>query len=153
MFTKSLNTFMAAAVFTSFISLPVLASTPEAAEHYQLTFSMTEVKAKQGKMYVALFKGAENYQKNNAQASTIVTVDGDEVVVTFDELPQGDYAVRYFHDENGNNKLDLNLFGSPIEGIGFSNDAKPSYGPVGFEAAKFTVTSDVINSSSVIYSK
>lgn len=150
MFTKSLNTFMAAAVFTSFISLPVLASTPE---HYQLTFSMTEVKAKQGKMYVALFNGADNYQKNKAQASTIAAVDGDEVVVIFDELPQGDYAVRYFHDENDNNKLDLNLFGSPIEGIGFSNDAKPSYGPVGFEAAKFTVTSDVINSSSVIYSK
>ncbi len=150
MSTKSLNTFMAAAVFTSFISLPVLAST---LEHHQLTFSMTEVKAKQGKMYVALFKGAQNYQKNNAQASTIVAVDGDEVVVTFDELPQGDYAVRYFHDENDNGKLDLNLFGSPIEGIGFSNDAKPSYGPVGFDAAKFTVTSDVINSSSVIYSK
>lgn len=150
MFTKSLNTFMAAAVFTSFISLPVLASTPE---HYQLTFSMTEVKAKQGKMYVALFNGADNYKKNKAHASTIVAVDGDEVTVTFDDLPQGDYAVRYFHDENGNDKLDLNLFGSPIEGIGFSNDAKPSYGPVGFDAAKFTVTSDVINSSSVIYSK
>lgn len=153
MFTKSLTTFMATTVLASIISLPVVASTPPVAESYQLTFSMTDVKTKQGKMYVALFNGADNYKKNKAQASTIVAVDGDEVVVTFDELPQGDYAVRYFHDENGNGKLDLNLFGSPIEGIGFSNDAKPSYGPVGFDAAKFAVTSDVTNSSSVIYSK
>ena len=40
------------------------------------------------------------------------------------DLPIGEYAVRAFHDENNNGKLDKGMFGQPIEGWGVSNDAR-----------------------------
>jgi Uncharacterized protein conserved in bacteria (DUF2141) len=40
-------------------------------------------------------------------------------------------------DENGNGVLDKNFFGVPVEGYGFSNDARGSMGPPAFEKAAF----------------
>ena len=37
-------------------------------------------------------------------------------------LNPGKYAVRYYHDENLNGKMDTNLVGKPTEGYGFSNN-------------------------------
>ncbi len=44
------------------------------------------------------------------------------------------------HDANGNGKLDSNMMGIPKEGFGFSNDATGSFGPPGFDEAKFNLT-------------
>ncbi len=53
--------------------------------------------------------------------------------ISFKNLKPGKYAFRYFHDENGNGKLDTNTFGIPKEGYGFSNNAKGTFGPPSFE--------------------
>jgi len=50
-----------------------------------------------------------------AQAGTVTVVVPD--------VPPGRYAVQTFHDENANTKVDRGLFGIPLEGIAFSNDA------------------------------
>ncbi|MDI6402100.1 DUF2141 domain-containing protein [Balneolaceae bacterium ANBcel3] len=57
-------------------------------------------------------------------------------------LDEGVYAVRYFHDENSNKKLDTNVMGIPKEGYGFSNNAYSAFGPKGFEEWLFPVQSD-----------
>ncbi|MBB1390840.1 DUF2141 domain-containing protein [Shewanella sp. SG44-6] len=74
--------------------------------------------------------------------------------VIFTNIPVGQYAIRFFQDENNNGTLDTNLFGMPSEGYGFSNNAKPNYGPVGYQDAAFTVTEQqdpVINQTHIIY--
>ena len=53
-------------------------------------------------------------------------------------LPAGTYAVQVMHDANGNDKLDTNFMGIPVEGYGFSNN------PTGlrkatFDEARFTI--------------
>lgn len=105
------------------------------------------------KVYVQLFKGEENYQKGISHSASIVNVTKSEVVISFNNLKVGDYAVRYFHDLNNNGKMDVNLFGSPVEGYGFSNNEKPNYGPVKYHKAKFSVSSnnENVNHSTVIY--
>ena len=50
-------------------------------------------------------------------------------------LPDGDYAVSAFLDENANMKLDANLFGLPTEPYGFSRDARALAGPPAFADA------------------
>ncbi len=45
-------------------------------------------------------------------------------VFTFKNQKSGSYAVRMFHDQNNNGKLDTGIFGQPIEGWGVSNDAR-----------------------------
>ena len=52
-------------------------------------------------------------------------------------VPPGVYAVQAFHDRNGNSKVDRGAFGRPLEGVGFSNDARiglsgPKFAKAGF---------------------
>ena len=61
-----------------------------------------------------------------------------KAIFTFNDLPEGKYAVNVLHDENSNGKLDRGLI-LPKEGIGFSNyqsiglSNKPKYSKAGFE--------------------
>ena len=42
-------------------------------------------------------------------------------------LKKGEYAIRYYHDENNNKELDFNWMGVPKEGYGYSNNAKAMF--------------------------
>ena len=53
-------------------------------------------------------------------------------------VPEGQIAVRLFHDENGNGKLDTNMLGIPREGYGFSKNPRVM-GPASFEDAALLV--------------
>jgi uncharacterized protein (DUF2141 family) len=57
-------------------------------------------------------------------------------------LNPGKYAVRYYHDENMNGKMDTNLVGKPTEGYGFSNNVIGKVGPPAFEKWLFEITGD-----------
>ena len=57
-------------------------------------------------------------------------------------LKPGKYAVRYYHDENQNDKMETNLVGKPTEGYGFSNNVIGKFGPPAFEKWLFEITGD-----------
>ena len=59
--------------------------------------------------------------------------------IVFADLPAGEYAVSLFHDADEDGELDTVLLGLPVEGFGFSNDARGLFGPPGFDAASVTV--------------
>ena len=42
------------------------------------------------------------------------------------------------HDENGDRQFNMNAFGMPTEGYGFSNDAAALFAPPDFKSAAFT---------------
>ena len=54
-------------------------------------------------------------------------------------VPAGTWAIAAYHDENGNGRLDRNGLGIPVEGGGFSRNARGKYGPPGFDAAAIQV--------------
>jgi uncharacterized protein (DUF2141 family) len=62
---------------------------------------------------------------------------------TFNDLTPGKYAIRYYHDENINGKMDTNLVGKPTEGYGFSNNVIGKTGPPKFEKWLFDIKSDM----------
>jgi len=117
-----------------------------------IVFEVSGIKG-DGKLYVQLFKGEENYQQGNAHNATIVKAKAGTTNVSFADVDQGEYALRFFHDQDGNGKMATNLFGMPTEGYGFSNNAKPNFGPVAYREIKFIVGSDekVTNKTEVIY--
>ena len=45
--------------------------------------------------------------------------------------------MRAFHDVDGDGTLDVNLFGQPLEPVGFSNNAQPRRGPPSWSAVRF----------------
>lgn len=52
-------------------------------------------------------------------------------------LPDGAYALAVFHDCNGNDELDKNFFGAPVEPYGFSNNIRHTFGPPCMKEATF----------------
>ena len=66
-------------------------------------------------------------------------VAGPTADVTFRDLKPGAYAIRAFHDVNGDGTLNTNPFGIPIEPYAFSNNAHGAMGPPGWDAASITL--------------
>ncbi|WOH37803.1 DUF2141 domain-containing protein [Thalassotalea fonticola] len=120
----------------------------------EIEFNISGVNDDSSKLYIQLFNGEKNYQAGNPESATMTKAVAGKATITFNNLPKGDYALRFFHDQNNNGKLETNLFGMPVEGYGFSNNAKPNFGPVSYSEIKFMLSdenSKVINESSVIY--
>ncbi len=86
--------------------------------------------------------------KAAAAAQGRVAVAGETASITFSGLVPGRYAVRAFHDLDGDGKLGVNPFGVPTEPYAFSNDARGSMGPPTWEAAAF-VLKDGQNSQTI----
>ena len=59
------------------------------------------------------------------------------VTVRVDGVTPGVWAAQAFQDENGDRKINRNVFGLPTEGIGFSNNARFRFGPPRFGDAAF----------------
>ncbi len=62
----------------------------------------------------------------------------------FKSLPQGDYAVFVFHDENNNGMLDTGFMNRPLEARGYSGvlpeDISPVASKIKFDQARFTLS-------------
>ena len=72
----------------------------------------------------------------------IVIIKDSTSSFTFTDLDTGKYAIRYYHDENLNGKMDKNLMGKPTEGYGFSNNVIGKFAPPPFEKWIFEVRGD-----------
>jgi len=55
-------------------------------------------------------------------------------------LPAGDYAIKAFHDVDGDGQMGKNPFGMPTEPFAFSNNAVGNMGPAQWGQARFTVS-------------
>jgi uncharacterized protein (DUF2141 family) len=104
---------------------------------FHLTIEISGIKNDTGKIMLQLFD--ENDKVIKQEAGEI----REKTSLFSIQIPKpGKYAVRYFHDENLNGKLDTNLIGIPKEGYGFSNNAKGSFGPPPFKEWLFEISSD-----------
>jgi uncharacterized protein (DUF2141 family) len=97
---------------------------------------ITETK---GDVLVAVFNQKGLWLKQSL-ISKKIAASTNKVVVFFEGLPEGDYAVSAVHDFNSNGHLDRNPIGMPTEPYGFSNDATGNFGPPSFDSAKITLT-------------
>jgi uncharacterized protein (DUF2141 family) len=70
-------------------------------------------------------------------ASRMATVHGDTAEAVFPGLAPGRYAVKAFHDVDGDGNMGTTPFGMPAEPYAFSNDAVGTAGPARWAAASF----------------
>lgn len=91
-----------------------------------------------GKMMIGLYGSNENWLKK-AVMSLVGDIENGKCKVTFENVPDGIYAISSYHDENGNGNLDTNFLGIPKEDTGSSNNAPARMGPPKWEDAKFKV--------------
>jgi uncharacterized protein (DUF2141 family) len=81
-----------------------------------------------GKIMIQLYSGDQKVLDER-----ICDISGQEGKVTFNDLKPGKYAVRFYHDENMNRKMETNLVGKPTEGYGFSNNVTERFSMPSFE--------------------
>ena len=94
-----------------------------------------------GAVACALFEAPEGFPTEFLRFATnimMVKVRGAKATCDFEDIALGTYALAVIHDENRDGELATNLMGVPMEGYGFSNDAKATLGAPSFEAASFS---------------
>ena len=117
----------------------VVATTASAASQGRITIVATGIEGTRGTVLVQLANSGADYDSDDdAFRYAEGNASDGRATFVFDDVPYGDYAVKVFHDENDNKKIDMGWRG-PTERYGFSNGARGFMGPPSFENAKFSL--------------
>ena len=100
-----------------------------------LRIEVTGLDGGAGVVRLSLYDRPEIFPEKTKGVKINVPAKGDRIAVVFADLDPGRYAIALFHDEDGDDEFDKGFLGLPLEGYGFSNDARPFFGPPSFEAA------------------
>ena len=114
-----------------------------AAQAAELTIEVTAIKDIKGTIMLAMYDNAAGFDEGAGPPvhASGIAVESDTVTLTLPDLPAGQYAIKLYHDANGNGEMDSNMLGLPLEGYGFSGNGG-RFGPPSFEEAAFTVVED-----------
>lgn len=105
-----------------------------------LQVNFNGIEEKQGNVMGVLFDSEAAYDGKGAPVRPImVAADKAEIVAMFDGLTPGTYAIKLFHDVDGDGKMGTNPYGMPTEPFAFSNNAQGNMGPAKWADAKFEV--------------
>lgn len=103
-----------------------------------LLITVKDVPADTVQIAVALYREEANFLGELSAFAATVPYDvasGPIVVVTFEDLPCGTYAIVALADRDGDARLARGVFGLPKEAYGFGNDASGLFGPPSFKKA------------------
>ncbi|GGG11156.1 hypothetical protein GCM10011344_09830 [Dokdonia pacifica] len=101
--------------------------------------TITDIDSDEGMLYIGLYNSEDTFLSKRYKGTRSNIKDG-KVVVSFQDIPEGTYAVTVFHDENSNQKLDTNFMGIPKEDTGCSNNAKGFMSAPKWKDAKFILS-------------
>jgi uncharacterized protein (DUF2141 family) len=112
--------------------------TTASAQAADLKIDVAGISDAKGEVFVALYNSADIWLKKPYKVAKATAVKGT-TTLSFGDLPEGDYAVSAFQDEDGDRKMGRNAIGIPTEPWGFSKDAMGMFGPPSFDDAKINV--------------
>lgn len=126
---------MAGHVTAATAAEPVIVTAP-----VTLTIRFTGIETPTGTVMLSLYASEADFDRGGQPVrAAMVPVKGDVAEAVFEGLAPGAYAVKAFHDVDGNGKMGANPFGMPIEPFAFSNDAIGDAGPAKWAAARFDI--------------
>ena len=111
---------------------------------HKLSIHISGISKIKGSLFIAIFRATDDFPVFGKQFKGIVKeVEGKSQNYTFDDLPEGEYALAIYQDENKNKILDKNILGIPTEIYGFSNNARRTFSAPSFQEAKFKLNKDL----------
>ena len=105
-------------------------------ETFTLRVHIAGLNSDKGSLLVGVYNNEDSFLKTRFKSDIIKIIDKKAFVI-FKNIPRGEYAVSFVHDENDNKKMDTNFIGIPKEDFGCSNNATGFMGPPKYEDAKF----------------
>ena len=124
-------------IFTIAFTLVSITAFSQKSEGVTVTITVENVKNDKGKASFALHT-EDTFMKGAGVMNAESVIKDGKVVITFDNVEPGNYAVLALHDENENGRMDFQNNGMPLESYGVSNN-NMSYGPPQYSDAKFEV--------------
>ncbi len=124
-------------------ALVVLAHPPYEGIHV----TILNIENSRGNLACALFESPEGFPHEflrSAKKIMVMKILDNKARCDFLSISPGTYAIAVIHDENMNGKLNTNWLGIPIEGYGFSNEAKGLIGAPSFSAASFPYDGQIL---------
>lgn len=109
----------------------------------EIIVTISNLSSNKGQVLVGLYNTEESFLGNGFKHFK-TKIENNSCKVVFKNIPNGTYAVSFYHDENENNKMDTNFIGIPKEDYGCSNNAKGFMGPPKWKDAKFEVKNQSI---------
>jgi len=125
-------------LLTIAIILTSILGTNAQEETFNLTVNISGLNSDKGTLLIGIYNKKEDFL-NKQFKGEISKIENKKSVVIFKNLPKGEYAVSFVHDENDNKKMDTNFLGIPKEDYGCSNNATGFMGPPKYEDAKFMI--------------
>jgi uncharacterized protein (DUF2141 family) len=105
---------------------------------------VTGISSSDGKIMIALWDSYDKFREKGEPLRKIaLDIKYSSVLWELNDLPPGEYMISVYHDRNGNGKLDFNFLHIPKEPWGFSNNARGTMGPPGWDAARFRLSTGV----------
>ena len=121
------------ALLAATLAAPAL--TPAAAADLDLRF--TGIEAPTGAIMAVVFANEADYTAGKPVRAVMIPVTNGAAAQVVAGLAPGRYAIKAFHDIDGNGQMGVNPFGQPVEPFAFSNDAPGNMGPASWSAAAF----------------
>lgn len=123
---------------TFFLLLSLFAFQLSYTQTANLTVTVTNIESISGTINIGLYNNADDFPKEEKDYKLVILeVETLEITYIFNDLPQGEYAIALYHDENKDDECNRNFLGIPKEGYGFSNNVKPVLSAPSFEDTKF----------------
>jgi uncharacterized protein (DUF2141 family) len=102
-----------------------------------LTVVVNDLDSRMGQVIISVFNDSASFLENPLLRLTKKVDTSDSLTFTFSNLARGRYSISAFCDLNSDGELNTNFIGIPIEPVGFSNNAKGSFGPPSFADSSF----------------
>ena len=133
-------TILIALLLASIAAAQTPIATPSGSPQNPLDIEVIGLRNDSGEVGCSIFNDAQAFPRDDSKVLRHLwaPIHAGKAVCEFTDLPPGQYAAVVFHDENGDHKFNMNAFGMPMEGYGFSNDAAALFAPPDFKSAAFT---------------
>lgn len=124
--------------FTTVIVLGFSASLEaQVGDHH---IKITDIEDPSGRMQIGIYNHPDDFPTEGKEYKIIyLQVNAEEVEYTLKDIPQGEYAIAFYHDTNMDSICNLNFLGIPKEGYGFSRNYRPKLRAPVFEETVITV--------------
>lgn len=138
MLTRSTLTALAACLVTA---IAVVNARPAAAQEAgELSVTFSGIQTPTGALFVALYDSEAAFTGGKPVGGYRLAVEGASVATAIKDLKPGRYAIKVYHDVNGDGRMNQNAFGIPTEPYAASNNAPATMGPPAWNDAVFEVT-------------
>jgi len=104
------------------LSLFLLLFSVGAFAQHTLTVTITDIRSDEGRILVALYKGANTWldEPKVYRTEEVAAIEG-EVSFAFTDIPEGEYGIALLHDKDGDEEMSFTWLGVPSEAYGFSH--------------------------------